>query len=81
MLVDDRTVWAEVTKHPILPAPIAGSGGSAVAARAVKEMAVIASATESRSDRTGTECLSGRGVVVFHVSVMGVCLSIVLGRS
>jgi hypothetical protein len=70
MLVDERARCTERAEHAILPASIAGLGGGAVAARATKQMTVIAPATESDRGWMNAWPLTCGGAVA-HVSTRG----------
>jgi len=73
-------VSAELAKYSTLPASVARSSGRAVAAVAVKKMAVVTSAAESDGSWFDTGCPASGSVIVFHVFVMGVCLVMVLSN-
>lgn len=71
MLVDTRAALAKRAKHTLLPAYVARSSCSAIAAGATKQIAVVACSTEGDPGGHAAGCLQRGSAVVCHVFVLG----------
>jgi hypothetical protein len=71
VLVDMRAALAERAKHTLLPASVTRSSCSAIKAGTAKQIAMIASSTETAPRARAAGCLQRRSAIVCHVIVLG----------